>query len=115
MGATTASAPPPRAESSMSTRRVVLRFVLAFVGGYAFSAAVSNALAVVLARAGLEPAEAAVLAGMLGVLIYLPTLLWAFAARRPRQAALLLLVVGACAQLLASQWLPEQPPAMQVG
>lgn len=92
----------------MSTRRVVLRFALAFIGGYGFSAALSSALAALLARAGLERGEAAVLAGMLGFVIYLPTLLWAFAARSCRQVALLLLGGGACAQLLAS--LQPVPP-----
>ncbi|MEY4544345.1 MAG: hypothetical protein RL685_540 [Pseudomonadota bacterium] len=81
----------------MSTRRVVLRFLLAFVGGYGFSAAASSALASLFALAGVVRAEAAVFASMLGFLVYLVVLLWAFAARSPRRVALLLLGGSACA------------------
>jgi hypothetical protein len=100
MGAA-AAAPELRAESAMSTRRVVLRVALAFLGGYAFSAGLVAALAALCVWCGLAAAEAAVLSGMLGFLIYLGVLLWAFATPRPRRAALLVLAGAACSHGLA--------------
>jgi hypothetical protein len=72
------------------TRRLPFRFfrssariLLAVVGGYAFSASASALLAVTLPRlTNMDRGEAVVLAAMLGFLIYLVVLLWAFAARR---------------------------------
>ncbi|HKO91892.1 MAG TPA: PepSY-associated TM helix domain-containing protein [Polyangiaceae bacterium] len=63
----------------MRAALVFLRIVLSLLGGYAFSAAVSAGLAWGLPRVSSLPrGEAVVLAGMLGFVIYLGVLLWAF-------------------------------------
>src|SRR5918998_20086 len=51
-------------------------------GGYALAAGLVALLAAGLPWTGMARAEAAVLAGMLGILLYLGLLLWAFAERR---------------------------------
>ncbi len=55
----------------------------AVLGGYAFSAALVALLALALPLAvGMPRSEAVLLASMLGFLIYLALLIWAFAERR---------------------------------
>jgi uncharacterized iron-regulated membrane protein len=59
--------------------RVTVRVVLAVLGGYAFSALLSAALAVALARVfGWDRGEAVMLAAMLAFVVYLVVLLWTF-------------------------------------
>ena len=60
---------------------VVLRVTAALLGGYAFSAALVALLAAALPLAGMARSEAVVLAAMLGFLLYLLVLLWAFSVR----------------------------------
>ena len=70
---------------------IAARVVLALGGGYALTAAGVLLLAVALAALGMARSEAVVLASMLGFLIYLGVLLWAFAEPRlPRVVAVLL-------------------------
>ena len=62
----------------MRAALVVLRILLAVVGGYAISAAVSAGLGWGLPRiSSMQRGEAVVLAGMLGFVVYLGVLLWA--------------------------------------
>src|SRR5687768_14441954 len=59
--------------------KVTVRVILAVLGGYAASAAVSAALAVGLARMfSWDRGEAVLLAAMLAFVVYLVLLLWAF-------------------------------------
>jgi hypothetical protein len=75
----------------MQAIRVTLRVLLSIGGGYAVSAAMSAALALVLCRlAGFERAEATVLCAMLGFVFYLLSLLWAFTAPRLSRVATVL-------------------------
>jgi hypothetical protein len=61
---------------------VGLRVLGAVGGGYVFSAACVALLAVALpALVGMQRSEAVLLASMLGFLIYLGALIWAFATR----------------------------------
>lgn len=53
----------------------------AVLGGYAFTAALVALLTIALAHAGLPRSEAVVSASMLGFLVYLVVLLWAFSVR----------------------------------
>jgi hypothetical protein len=70
---------------------VVVRVVLAVLGGYAFSAALSACIAVVLpALTGLDRGEAVLLGSMLGFVIYLVAGLWAFATPRLGRVAVVL-------------------------
>jgi hypothetical protein len=57
---------------------VVFRVLGAVGGGYAVTAASVAALAAVLAACGMARPDAVVLAAMLGFLLYLALLLWAF-------------------------------------
>jgi hypothetical protein len=76
---------------------ITTRTLLAILGGYAFSAATSAALAVALARlAGMDRSEAVLLAAMLAFVVYLVVLLWAFTAPRLGRVAVVL-VGGALA------------------
>lgn len=62
---------------------VLARIAGAVVGGYAFSASMVALSAVLLPLSfGMARSEAVFLAAMLGFVIYLVVLLWAFAARR---------------------------------
>jgi hypothetical protein len=71
---------------------VAARVLVAVFGGYAFSAASSAALALALARgAGLARGEAVLLAAMLGFVVYLIVLLWAFTARSLGRVAVVVL------------------------
>lgn len=59
-------------------REILLRSLLAILGGYAFTYAVVAALARLLP---LEPADTVVVVTLLSLIVYLVFLLWAFAAR----------------------------------
>ena len=61
--------------------RLVSRIVAAVVGGYVLSAGLITLAAMALGRA-IPQSEAVVLTSMLGFVIYLTLLLWAFAERR---------------------------------
>jgi hypothetical protein len=85
--------------------RMALHAALAVVGGYAFSAAWSAALAALLAWWGILPrAEAVVLCGMLGFVAYLGVLLWAVSERRLVRLAGILSAGVLCGVAL-STWL----------
>lgn len=62
--------------------RVLARVLGVVFGGYAFSAAAVALLAVLLPVSGMARSEAVILASMLGFLIYLGVLIWAFAEPR---------------------------------
>lgn len=60
--------------------RTFARITLAIVGGYVGTSAIIAALAVIaVAAGGMERSEAATLTSMLGFLIYLAVIIWAFA------------------------------------
>lgn len=61
--------------------RVALRVAAAVIGGYAWTASWVALLAALLPVAGMARSEAVVLAAMLGYVIYLLVLLWAFSVR----------------------------------
>lgn len=60
---------------------LVLRLLGAVFGGYALTALTIAAAAAVMARLGMARSEAVVLAAMLGFVVYLALLLWAFSVR----------------------------------
>lgn len=60
---------------------VLLRVTGALLGGYGFTAALVALLAGALPLVGMARSEAVVLAAMLGFVIYLLVLLWAFSVR----------------------------------
>lgn len=63
--------------------RVLSRVLAAVLGGYAFSAACVALLSVVLPTVfALARSDAVILASMLGFLVYLGVLIWAFAQQR---------------------------------
>ncbi|MEY4544228.1 MAG: hypothetical protein RL685_423 [Pseudomonadota bacterium] len=64
------------------TWSIVSRSVAAVLGGYAFSAACVALFAVGLPLSGMARSEAVLLASMLGFLLYLGAILWAFSERR---------------------------------
>ncbi|HSI61143.1 MAG TPA: iron uptake protein [Ideonella sp.] len=73
---------PKTAAGLLPGLRTTLRLVGAVFGGYALSAAWVALLAVGLpASTGMARSEAVLLAGMLGFVIYLAVLIWAFAVR----------------------------------
>lgn len=84
-----------------ASARVTLRVVLAVVGGYGFTAGCVALLAVALTLAGTSRSEAAVLAAMLGFLLYLVVLLWSFATRRFASLATVLILGGVATHALA--------------
>ncbi len=61
--------------------RVTMRLVAALLGGYALTALAVTLAGTLLARLGMAGSEAVVLASMLGFVVYLPLLLWAFSVR----------------------------------
>lgn len=82
---------------------MLLRISGAVLGGYAFSAALVALAAFVLMFIGMARSEAVVLASMLGFVLYLGVLLWAFSVRSlARLWAVLVLGTAGCA-LAASQ------------
>ncbi len=86
---------------------VVLRTVLAVLAGFGFSTAVSGLGAVGLPLAfGMARSEAALLCSMLGFILYLAVLLWAFAEPRLMRVALVLVGGGAAAWWLARALAP---------
>jgi hypothetical protein len=80
---------------------VPLRVALAVLGGYGLSAGLVALLAVVLALAGMQRSEAVVLAAMLGFVIYLAVLMWAFAEPRLGRLAAITVAGGGLAHALA--------------
>lgn len=79
------------------------RILGAVVGGYALSALTVVAAGAVLARWGMARSEAVVLASMLGFVLYLVVLLWAFCVRS--LARLWLVLAGGMAAMAAlAQW-----------
>ncbi len=61
--------------------RMCLRLIAAIPGGYALTAAAVAALGGLLSLAGMTRSDAVVLSAMLGFVLYLVLLLWAFAER----------------------------------
>lgn len=60
---------------------LVLRLLGAVFGGYALTALTVAAAGAILARLGMARSDAVVLAAMLGFVVYLGLLLWAFSAK----------------------------------
>ena len=82
---------------------MLLRVTGAVLGGYALSAAVVALTVVLLILAGLVRSEAVVLSSMLGFVVYLGVLLWAFSVQSlVRLWAVLIAGTAGCA-LAASQ------------
>ena len=77
----------------------ILRVVGAVGGGYAVTALAVTTAGAVLARLGMARSDAVVTAAMLGFIVYLLLLLWAFAVRSP--ARLWLGLAGAAALRMA--------------
>lgn len=73
--------PPLRRATARPWVRIVLRLIAALPGGYAFTAALVALLAAALPLLGLARSEAVVSAAMLGFVLYLLVLLWAFSVR----------------------------------
>lgn len=71
-------------ESIASSIRVLLRVLGGVAGAYALTAALVALLSAALPLTGLARSEAVVLAAMLGFVIYLLLLLWAFSVRSLR-------------------------------
>lgn len=89
------------------TLRVAPRVVLAVFAGFGFTTAVSGLGAVGLPLAfGMARSEAALLCSMLGFVLYLIVLLWAFAEPRLMRVALVLVGGGGAAWLLARALAP---------
>lgn len=85
----------------------VLRSVLAVAGGFAFTTALAGLGAAGLARTlPLAASDAALLACMLGFIVYLLVLLWAFAEPRLGRVGLVLAGGGTAAYLLARTLAP---------
>lgn len=59
----------------------ILRLLSAVFGGYALTALTVASAGAVMARLGMAQSEAVVLAAMLGFVVYLTLLLWAFSVR----------------------------------
>ncbi len=74
---------PPRLRRAAARPwvRVVLRLIAALPGAYALTAALVALLAAALPLLGLARSEAVVSAAMLGFVLYLLVLLWAFSVR----------------------------------
>jgi hypothetical protein len=72
---------PVSATRMAATRAVLLRVIGAVLGGYGVSAAVVALMAAGMARLGLARSEAVVSAALLGFVLYLLVLLWAFGVR----------------------------------
>ena len=74
---------------------ILVRLVAAVGGGYAVAAGLAALAAGALPAAGLMVrSEAAVLASMLGFLVYLALLIWAFADRRLARLCLVMAAAG---------------------
>jgi hypothetical protein len=98
----------------MRTTWLVIRVLLGIGGGYAASAAVSAALAVVLCRvAGFDRGESTVLCAMLGFAFYLFALLWAFTTPKLSHVAWVL-VGGSLFGYGVVHWMSEPIAAMSL-
>lgn len=85
-----------------SPLHVLLRVLGALPGGYLLSACSMGLLSRLLVLAGLARSEAVVASTLLGYLVFLGWLLWAFSVRRLRRLwATVLLGSAACLGLLA--------------
>ena len=78
---------------------LVLRLLGAVFGGYALTALTVATAGAVLARLGMVRSEAVVLAAMLGFVVYLVLLLWAFSVKSTIRLCLAL-AAGAAAMAL---------------
>jgi D-alanyl-lipoteichoic acid acyltransferase DltB (MBOAT superfamily) len=85
---------------------LVLRVLGAIGGGYALTALSVVTAAAVLARLGMVRSEAVVLAAMLGFIVYLALLIWAFSVKST--ARLWLAFVAAAAVMAAVLQLVRQ-------
>ena len=75
---------------------IVLRLAIAVLGGYALSASIVAFSALALSEMAAWPrSEAVVLSSMLGFVIYLSVLIWAFAEKRVARLGLTLALVTA--------------------
>lgn len=68
--------------ASLRTCLTLSRIAAAVIGGYAFAWGFAALGSMLLARFGMARTEAIVTATMLGFVVYLAAILWAFAARR---------------------------------
>ncbi len=86
--------------------RVALRVAAAVVGGYVWTASWVALLAALLPAVGVARSEAVVLAAMLGYVIYLLVLLWAFSVRSLARLVVVLLggTALACALVALMRW-----------
>lgn len=85
-----------------SALHVAARVLGALPGGYLLTACSMGLLSRLLVLAGLARSEAVVATAMLGFVVYLGLLLWAFSVRRLRRLwATVLLGSAACLALLA--------------
>jgi hypothetical protein len=93
---------PTRAEANARAAAVVSRVVGAVFGGYAFSASsVALAMVVLPLAFGLTRSESVILVPMIGFVLYLVVLLWAFSERRLRRVwGVLLSGTALCCGLL---------------
>ena len=80
---------------------LVLRICGAVLGGYALSAAAVALMVGLLMQAGLIRSEAVVLSSMLGCVVYLGVLIWAFSIRNVVRLWTVLAVGTACFTVLA--------------
>ncbi len=91
-----------RPSNAATRRRNALRVVLAVGAGFGFTTAVTGLFAAGLPLAfGMDRAEAALLCSMLGFLLYLGVLLWAFTEPRLARVGAVLGGGGIAAFLLA--------------
>jgi hypothetical protein len=98
--------PGRREHLGIGASQLVLRVLLALAGGYASTAAAVLLLGVSFTALGLARSEAVVLASMLGFVIYLGVLLWAFAEPRLARLAGALLAGSALYGVLLWRWWP---------
>ena len=89
-------------ESIAPAARVLLRVLGGVAGAYALTAALVALLSAALPLTGLARSEAVVLAAMLGFVVYLLLLLWAFSVRSLKQLwAVLVIGTVLCTALAA--------------
>jgi hypothetical protein len=102
---------PDRGRRRRAGLLLTARILAAVIGGYFLSAALVALSAAGLAGLGMDRSEAVVLMAMLGFLIYLLVLIWAFAERSlPRMLAVTL--GGAALAHALAHWLSMAPQAM---
>jgi hypothetical protein len=78
----------------------LLRLLGAVFGGYALTALTVASAGAVMARLGMARSEAVVLAAMLGFVVYLTLLLWAFSVRNVARLWVALAAGGAAMAVL---------------